>query len=82
MASRQRRAVTIKVNDGNRGSFIVTAYEGMLPEEMLTLLMEQRLTLRARNLDDTAVEQVWHGPSENIQRALTSGLTSTPQDDL
>lgn len=81
MTDRQRRAVTVKVNDGVSGSYIVTAYEGMLPEEMLQLLIEQRLTLHARKLDDTDVKRVWHGPSENIQQALTGGLASSSQEE-
>jgi hypothetical protein len=74
MADRRRQSISVKVDTGVRGNMIVTAYEGILPEEILLLLTEQSLIFHMQRLTPETKAAIWHGPSIDIQRAIVSGI--------
>lgn len=76
--SRRREAVTVAVPDGSGGRTVVTAYHGMLPEELLLEMMHQSVTLQIHQIEGADKEKVWHGPDEAIQAAVLSGLAAAP----
>ncbi|MCA8940417.1 MAG: hypothetical protein KDB07_11435 [Planctomycetes bacterium] len=77
--SRKREVITATVEDSRIGKTIITAYNGLLPEEALLLLMEQNITLRLRgNSSRTSRENVWHAMSEDVQNVLVRGIAGAP----
>lgn len=76
--TRTREAVNIQVTDafGNRTN--VSVFQGLLPEDMLEILMKQRLIFRTHQAADDEIESNWTGPDEKIQRLLCSGYSSVP----
>ena len=74
MSDRKREVVEAKVKDSQGKTLHVSAYLGMLPEDVLVLLSQQSVMLRTRgNKTRTDLSAVWHGPSEQIQTVLTNG---------
>lgn len=78
--SRKREAVSISVPDKRGGTTIVTAYNGMLPAELLLELTHQGITFQIRNVSESYKESMWHGPDEKIQTAILSGLSAAPME--
>lgn len=77
MATRKRSTITATVDDARIGKTVVTAYDGLLPEEGLLLLMEQNITLNLRGFSTRESRaNVWHPLNEEIQGVITNGAAS------
>ncbi len=70
MAYRERDIVQLDISTSSGEALKAEVYVGMLPEDMLTILMRQQI-LRLRI---GAVE--WVGPDEKIQELMVGGYSS------
>ena len=78
LPSRDRRVVKISVTDRDGTNIVATSYDGILPEEMLELLMEQAMSMIAQQFTENNIDAEWHGPGEKVQEAICRGLPSVP----
>lgn len=78
MIERGREIVRVPVTDQYGNTLIAEAYNGMLPEDMLILLMEQAISLKSIEVEGDARTEEWHGPNDKLQEAICQGVTATP----
>lgn len=74
--ARARNVLFAEVTDSRGERLLVEVYDGMLPDDMLVLLCQQSVMLRANYpQSDQRRSEMWEGPSEEIQKAIVEGLS-------